>query len=380
MIPMPDFSFELLNPEALDYHKWDDLIAGLPHAHVLQTAEWGQIKSQFGWQRLPVVWKDSQGSIRAAAMLLSRSVTVPLLSRLLSFLYVPKGPLLDWSNSILRLQVLRDLEMIARNRRAVFIKIDPDLQLGTGESALQDSLGDNTGYEVVSDLENMGWRYSHEQIQFKNTVQIDLSLDQDQLLARMKPKTRYNLRLAGRKGVKIRKGDVHDIPLLYQLYLETSVRDNFVVRKQAYYQEVWSKFLASNLADVFVAEVEGKAIAGVILFRFAGKAWFLFGMSGSEDREKMPNYLLQWESILNLKANGCKIYDLWGAPDEFIETDPLWGVYRFKEGLGGVTVRHIGAWDLPLSNSKYYLYSRILPALLDWMRWRGKSRARRQLA
>ncbi len=61
MIPMPDFSFELLNPEALDYHKWDDLIAGLPHAHVLQTAEWGQIKSQFGWQRLPVVWKDFTG-------------------------------------------------------------------------------------------------------------------------------------------------------------------------------------------------------------------------------------------------------------------------------------------------------------------------------
>lgn len=377
---MHDFSYELINPEVFDHHQWDDLIAGLPHAHVLQTAEWGQIKSQFGWKCLPVVWKDSLGGIRAAAMLLSRSAPVPVLYRQLSFLYVPKGPLLDWSDSALRQQVLRDLEIIARNRRAVFLKIDPDVQLGTGQSALQDSLGDNTGNEVVSELEALGWQYSHEQIQFKNTVHIDLSLDQDQLLARMKPKTRYNLRLAGRKGVKIRKGDVHDIPLLYQLYLETSVRDNFVIREQAYYQEVWSKFLVSDLADVFVAEVNGKTIAGVILFRFAGKAWFLFGMSGSEDREKMPNYLLQWESILSLKAIGCKIYDLWGAPDEFDETDPLWGVYRFKEGLGGVTVRHIGAWDLPLNNFMYYLYSKILPALLDWMRWRGKSRARRQLA
>jgi lipid II:glycine glycyltransferase (peptidoglycan interpeptide bridge formation enzyme) len=103
-------------------------------------------------------------------------------------------------------------------------------------------------------------------------------------------------------------------------------------------------------------------------------------MSGTEDLEKMHKYLLQWEAILSLKASGCKIYDLWGAPDEFIETDPLWGVYRFKEGLGGVTVRHIGAWDLPLRNSTYYLYSKILPASLDWMRRRGKSRARRQLA
>jgi lipid II:glycine glycyltransferase (peptidoglycan interpeptide bridge formation enzyme) len=102
-------------------------------------------------------------------------------------------------------------------------------------------------------------------------------------------------------------------------------------------------------------------------------------MSGSAEREKMPNYLLQWESILSLKASGCKIYDLWGAPDEFIDTNPLWGVYRFKDGLGGVTVRHIGAWDLPLRKSRYYLYSKILPALLGWMRWRGKSHARRLL-
>lgn len=377
---MTVFSFELINPEAFDHHQWNNLIAGLPYVHVMQTAEWGQIKSQFGWQCLPVVWKDSNGNIRAAAMLLSRSITVPILSRILSFLYVPKGPLLDWSDSALRLQVLRDLEMIARNRRAIFIKIDPDVQSGTGQPMLLGSLGDKTGYEVVSDLEALGWRYSHEQVQFKNTVQIDLSLDQDQLLARMKPKTRYNLRLAGRKGVKIRKGDVHDIPILYRLFLETSVRDNFVIREQAYYQELWLKFLGSDLADVFIAEVNGKAIAGVILFRFAGKAWFFFGMSGSEDREKMPNYLLQWELILSLKDKGCRIYDLWGAPDEFNETDPLWGVYRFKEGLGGVTVRHIGAWDLPLSNSKFYLYSKILPALVDWMRWRGKSRARRQLA
>jgi lipid II:glycine glycyltransferase (peptidoglycan interpeptide bridge formation enzyme) len=102
VVLMPDFSCELINPEELDHRHWDDLIAGLPHAHVLQTAEWSQIKSQFGWQRQPVVWKDSQGSIRAAAMLLSRSISVPVTSRFLSFLYVPKGPMLDWSDLPLR--------------------------------------------------------------------------------------------------------------------------------------------------------------------------------------------------------------------------------------------------------------------------------------
>src|SRR4030067_1577592 len=185
---MPDFSCELINPEALDHYHWDELIAGLPHAHVLQTAEWSQIKSQFGWQRQPVVWKDPQGSIRAAAMLLSRSISIPVASRILSFLYVPKGPMLDWSDMPLRHQALQDLESIARSRRVVFIKIDPDVRLGTGLSAAQDSLGNKTGYAVVDALERLGWRYSHEQVQFKNTLQIDLSNDQDQLLARMKPK------------------------------------------------------------------------------------------------------------------------------------------------------------------------------------------------
>lgn len=312
-------------------------------------------------------------------MLLLRSLHLPFLSNFLNLIYIPKGPVLDWTDPGLRQQVLQDLRELGHHYRALQIKIDPDVRMGTGQPPDQEAWRDRAGDEIIADLQRLGWKYSSEQIQFKNTVQIDLSLDQDQLLAAMKPKTRYNLRLASRKGVKVRDGGVDDIPALFKLFLETSVRDDFVIREEAYYRKLWSNFMDSGMAEALIAEVEGRAVAGLILFKYAGKAWFLFGMSGSQDREKMPNYLLQWEAILRLKQSGYLVYDLWGAPDDFVESDPLWGVYRFKVGLGGTTVRHMGAWDLPLSKIMYALYSGFLPVFLDWMRRRGKSRLRRML-
>jgi lipid II:glycine glycyltransferase (peptidoglycan interpeptide bridge formation enzyme) len=211
-------------------------------------------------------------------------------------------------------------------------------------------------------------------------VLIDLSPDLDQLLANMKQKTRYNIRLAERKGVTVRAGDASDLKLLYRLYVETSVRDDFVIRDWSYYQKLWSTMMDAGLAEPLIADVEGQPVAGVVIFRFAGKAWYMQGMSSQEHREKMPNYLLQWEAIRRAKAAGCQIYDLWGAPDEFSDQDPMWGVYRFKEGLGGQVVRHIGAWDLPIKPVAYKVYTQVLPRLLDVMRRKGKQRSRRLVA
>jgi lipid II:glycine glycyltransferase (peptidoglycan interpeptide bridge formation enzyme) len=133
---------------------------------------------------------------------------------------------------------------------------------------------------------------------------------------------------------------------------------------------------AQPYAIPLIAQVEGEPVAALILFIFASRAWYLFGMSREAHREKMPNYLLQWEAMRLAKSQGCKLYDLWGAPDDFNETDPLWGVYRFKEGLGGEVERHIGAWDLPLKPFYYSLYTQILPRFLNVIRRRGKERTR----
>jgi lipid II:glycine glycyltransferase (peptidoglycan interpeptide bridge formation enzyme) len=196
----------------------------------------------------------------------------------------------------------------------------------------------------------------------------------------MKQKTRYNIRLSERKGVSVRKGDAQDLPLLYRMYAETSVRDGFVIRDEHYYLTLWNSFLQQGLAQPLIAEVEGEPVAGVMIFLFGERAWYLYGMSREAHREKMPSYLLQWEAMRLAKARGCREYDLWGAPDVFDESDSMWGVFRFKEGLGGRVVRTAGAWDYPSRPLLYTLYTRVLPAVLDRMRSRRQARTRQEVA
>lgn len=361
----------------LEAGSWNATIATLPGAHFLQTWEWGQVKSHFGWQPFPKVWRDERGEVVAAALVLQRMLPIRGLAARLRLLYVPKGPLLDWQDAILRKRVLVDLANLARQQGAIFIKIDPDVRMGVGYPGQHGALEDPAGKEVVRDLSAAGWRSSDEQIQFRNTILLDLKPDLETLLTKLKQKTRYNIRLAERKGVSVRLGTLDDSKLLYRMYAETAHRDGFVLRDENYYLDLWATFMQAGLAEPLVAEVDNEPAAAVVIFRFAGGAWYFNGMSRPAHREKMPNHLLQWEALRRAKAAGAAFYDMWGAPDIFDERDPLWGVYRFKEGYGGEVVRHIGAWDLPVRPVMYRLYAQILPRILDWMRRRGKNRTRR---
>jgi peptidoglycan pentaglycine glycine transferase (the first glycine) len=385
------------DPAKLNPLQWNNAVAGLCGAHILQTWEWGSVKSQFGWQPYFLLWfrEDDQCSILinhfpvqlkdrhlvAAALTLQRNIRIGGFSKRMGVIYIPKGPLLDWNDSPLRHRVLADLREFARKQSAIFIKIDPDLELGTGIPGNPGYNENQLGISVINELKSNGWQFSEEQVQFRNTVLINLEHSEEELLANMKQKTRYNVNLAMRKGVSIRAGKPTDIDMLFRMYAETSVRDGFVIRNDSYYREVWNTFMFTQgpkrfdqpVAEAFVAEVDGEPVAGAIIFRFAGKAWYLYGMSRLAHRDKMPSYLLQWEAIKRAKAAGCTVYDLWGAPDEFDETDPLWGVFRFKEGLGGTVYRYLGAWDLPVNRMLYRLYSKTLPGLLDIMRQHGKA-------
>jgi peptidoglycan pentaglycine glycine transferase (the first glycine) len=343
--------------------QWNAALAKLPIAHVLQTWEWGAFKARYGWQPARYLWlatEDDQP--RAAASVLTRR---PGRQRL-GVMYVPKGPALDYGDVPLLEQVLAQLEATARRERALFVKIDPDVRSDTAE-----------GEAVVETLRRRGWRPSREQIQFRNTVCLDLSRSSDELLAAMKSKWRYNTRLAVRKGVTVRQGTLADLPLLYRLYAETAARDDFVIRPEDYYRDAWGSFFEAGLAQPLIAEVKGEAIAMLIIFRFpaaslrtgAGRAWYMYGASRTVHREKMPNHLLQWEAVRWAQEQGCTVYDMWGAPDVLDESDPLWGVYRFKRGFGGEFVRHIGAWDFPASRPGYWLYTSVMPRVLKAMRW-----------
>jgi len=253
--------------------------------------------------------------------------------------------------------------------------------LGTGVPNSEDEVVDNNGQLVMQDLTRRGWGYASDQIQFKNTVVIDLEPTEEELLARMKPKTRYNVRLAEKKGVVLRVGAKGDLPMLYKMYAETSVRDGFVIRDEAYYKTVWELFMNSNepTCEPLIAEVDGEPVAAIFVFYFAGRAYYVYGMSRNAHREKMPTYLLQWEAMQRAKAKGCTAYDLWGAPEVFDESDSMWGVYRFKEGLGGKVVRTLGAYDFAPNPLWYKLYSEVIPRVLDVMRSRGKSKTKQSL-
>ncbi|MBE7535336.1 MAG: peptidoglycan bridge formation glycyltransferase FemA/FemB family protein [Anaerolineales bacterium] len=397
------------------------MISKLPNPHFLQTYEWGQVKAKYGWEPIYLVW-DNEGKMKeerdpnhlssfifpasAAALILRRRILQNSFAARLSILYSPKGPLLDWTNESLRMRALDDLQSFAKKQGAIFLKCDPDVVLGTGVPQSAEDAEEKSGSAVTSELKRRGWGYSSDQIQFKNTVMIDLNPTEDELLAKMKQKTRYNIRLAERKGVTLRVGKLEDLPMLYKMYAETSVRDGFVIRDKGYYQTVWNLFMKGNqsnspnshsnseqvsnlqspitnyelpFTEPLIAEVNSEPVAAIFVFYFAGRAYYVYGMSRDMHREKMPTYLLQWEAMKRAKARGCTAYDLWGAPDVFDESDSMWGVYRFKEGLGGKVVRTLGAWDYAPSVLWYKLYSDIMPRVLDVMRSRGRSKTKQNL-
>ncbi len=344
---------------------WNAKVRSLDQPHFLQTEQWAAIKAPIGWKSEQYEWKDDDGKTVALAQLLVRSLRPFSLGPRVSIGYIPRGPLLNWEDQNLRGKVISDLETRARNQKLIFLKIDPEVELGRGIPGNVDEVSNPVGLNLCKELETRGWRYSSEQIQFKNTVILDLSGTEEIWLARMKQKTRYNLRLAHKNGVTVRKAGLEDLPLMYQMYAETARRDNFIIRTEDYYLDVWKKFIQDGMAEALIAEVDDKAVAGLVYFYIGKQAWYVYGMSTSLHREKMPNYLLQWEAMRAARAKGCVVYDLWGAPETFSKDDAMHGVFRFKEGLGGIVVRTMGAWDYPINKPAYFVFQTVIPRILS---------------
>ncbi len=331
--------------------EWNRSLLQLPDAHVLQSWEWGEFKAKYGWTSTRVLFDDDAetGLPRAAAQILRR----PLPHTPFGVIYVPKGPVVDFRNAQLVAATLASLEQIARQQNAFFIKIDPDVES-----------------TALTALTARGWRASREQIQFRNTVLLDLTPTEDQLLAAMRPKTRYNIRLAIKRGVCVEPGEPDDLFLFYEMYAETGARDGFLIRKFPYYRDAWGAFMQEGRARMLLARVGGQTVAGLILFVFGKRAWYFYGASRNAHRELMPNHLLQWEAIRWAKANGCTVYDFWGAPDTLDENAPMYGVYRFKEGFGARFTPHIGAYDFVVNPLLYFMYAVVRPSYLARLRKR----------
>ncbi len=308
--------------------------------HILQSPHWYALKTEFGWQGTPV-------------RLPQTSIETHVLYRRLPFglkiAYVPKGPNLNWQNTTIATEGLQKLVTVARQPGVIFLKIEPDAPAQP---------------DITPMLAKIGFRRGRT-IQPPATILVDISPPEAQILARMKSKTRYNIRLAGKKGVTVRTGTAADLPQFQQLMEVTARRDGFGVHSAAYYRAVWRHFPPETRA-LLIAEFAGEPLAALMVFAWDGTAYYLYGASGDAQRNKLPTYLLQWEAMRWAKAHGCHTYDLWGIPnapvdelerDFLTRRDGLWGVYRFKRGFGGQAVYSPGAFDWVYSKPLYWAFT-----------------------
>lgn len=357
--------------------EWDCALLAAPNASLLQSWRWGEFKREADWSPFrirvgePLDGEGARPPLSVCAQVLFR--TVPRLPFPVSIAYIPR-----WSvhvsdrggSSAIETRFWSAVHKEARKRGAIFLKIEPNLALGGA-----------VGKESVS-TEMAARRFrSSGRLQPARTIVLDLDKSEDDLLKAMKPKTRYNIRLAGRRGVQVRRGvTLDDLRAFHSLLQVTGERDEFGIHEFPYYEEMWRVFGpgGDNSALLLLADHPGEAeraegpIAGLLALKFGPEAIYMYGASANRGREHMPTYLLQWEAIRWAREQGAALYDFWGIPDppsedEGEEVSPtntrsgLRGVYWFKKGFGGREIDYPGAYD--------FVYNPLLYKV--WMRWRG---------
>ena len=324
---------------------WDAFVRAQPRAHILQLADWGALKAEYGWavERVAVGGEDG---IAAGAQLLFRPL--PLGVGTMAYLAMGPYPPIDDDDSI-RAALWDAIHACARRRRAVLLKWEP------GIFAPDDSSPNPAA---------LGFRPAAQTIQPPRTILIDITGSDDAILARMNQGTRRKIRQSLKNGVTYREAAPPEIARFTAMMHSTGARNAFGVHEAAYYERAYALFVPETAA-LILAEHEGDALAGVMVFAVGRSAWYLYGASSDVKRGLMASYGAQWMAIQWAKARGCSSYDLWGIPDADeaaleagFETrgDGLWGVYGFKRGWGGQIVRSLGAWDFVYNPTLYAGY------------------------
>ncbi len=344
---------------SIDPSRWDTFVALHRDAHILQTSDWGRLKSAFGWFAQIVAIQDTTSDlIVAGAQILYR----PLPLRLGTMAYIPAGPLFHGDDPAHPANALlwQAIDSAARSRRAALLKVEPCDWYRPRRN-------------LPEHLQRAGLRVSPQTIQPPRTIVIDLTAGEDTVLKRMNQSTRYKVKLGPKKEVSVREGTRSDLASFNRLMAATGERDAFGVHSPAYYEMTFDLFSPGERGALLLASYAGRDLAGVMAFRCGPNAYYFYGASSDEERNRMPTYIVQWAAIQWAIRQGATCYDLWGIPDaepNALEAqfegrrDGLWGVYGFKRGFGGQIVRSVGAWDK--------VYNRLLYALYVWyVRRRG---------
>jgi lipid II:glycine glycyltransferase (peptidoglycan interpeptide bridge formation enzyme) len=320
-----------------DRQKWDDFVSSQKEPQILQSFEWGQFKAKSGWEHF-VVAIEQNGEIKAGISILSRKL--PIFNKTL--FYAPRGPIAD-ANLIDPL--IDGVCVEAALKNAIALKIDPEVE-GSNQS-------------LINILKDRGFIQRKKQIQPRTTYFVDLNKDADSLLMGFEEKTRYNIRLAEKKCVKVYEDStISGVEIFYKMYQETCKRDTFMIHPKSYYLKLKEYLIDRGMANIFIAKFREIPIASVFIFRFGSRVWYMYGASLNEYRNVMPNYALHWHVIKWAKEKGYKLYDLWGIPSNPKEGHPLYGVYRFKKGFNGELRSWVGVYDLPFDKIAYHLFDK----------------------
>ena len=319
--------------------EYEAFVQSHPKGNFAQSYLWGKQKPMWQWDAIAVRGED--GAIRGSLAVMTRKV--PGIGRTL--MYGCRGPVCDLDDRETFSQLLDGAKALAKKYKSYVIKIDPDVP------------SSNTVF--FSMLQSFGFRAKEggknfEAIQPRYVFRLNVEgKTEEELLANFHQKWRYNIRLAERKGVTVRICGKEMVPAFSDLMLTTGVRDGFVTRKPEYFAAMLDN-LGEHARLYMAFDPNDTPIAGTLAIHYGDKVWYLYGASSNEHRNLMPNYLLQWRMIQWAVETNCRIYDFRGVSGDVSEDNPLYGLFRFKQGFGGDFTEFVGEMDLVLSPVIYW--------------------------
>lgn len=311
--------------------EFDAFVRSHPKGHMMQTSAWGQVKKEWEWKGF--ICRGEDGAIKGVCAVLIRQIS----KSPLKLMYAPRGPVCDLSDKKTVKALLLAAKEYGEKAKVCSMKIDTD------------TLASNEEY--INLLKEIGFKFKEhgegfDTVQARYIFRLDVGgKTEEEVMATFHPKTRYNTRLAGRKGVTVEIKGAEACEEFHQLMLVTGERDSFATRDTSYFKRIMDAF--GDDARIYLAYYEGKAIAGALDVHCGDKVWYVYGASSNEYRNVMPNYLVQWEMIRWAIAEGCNYYDFRGGyPDE---NNPLHGIFKFKKGFCNDYMELMGEADLVIN-------------------------------
>lgn len=316
--------------------------------HPVQTWEWGdfQISQGHTVHRLGVF--DNNKMVSAYSVSFHK---IPRTNY--SIGTILRGPKIDED-------MLTNVKKLASDEKAIFVKFEPDQYQKTFDA--------NNNPATVNQLPNFSGLVISPKVAFYPYSHIvDLNKSEDELLASMHSKTRYNIRVANRYGVEVvEKSDDAGFKIYLDLLFETTKRQGFYLHSQKYHQDLWKILKPTDMAHVFLSQYQGQTLSAFMIFTLKDKLFYPYGASKFEHKEVMAQNLLMWEVIRFGKSKNLKYFDMWGSlgPDAK-ESEQGYGFHRFKQGYGGQLVQFVGTYDLVVNPQLYQIYN-----LVDKYRWK----------